>query len=176
LDYGLWKERFAGDPAIVGKSILLNGKPQTVVGVAPQNFNWFIKDSSLTGAKPRIWSPFVFPQSFHDHKQIGRFLTVVARLKQGVTHSQAQAEMSAIGFSRWRIARQLLMESLLLALIGGGVGVTLTFVGTYELFAASRRILLVLTSVSFCLRHLSFASGSTLVSSLLFGFQPSYRS
>src|SRR5438034_8846334 len=96
LDYGLWKERFAGDPAIVGKSILLNGKPQTVVGVAPQNFNWFIKDSSLTGAKPRIWSPFVFPQSFHDHKQIGRFLTVVARLKQGVTHSQAQAEMSAI--------------------------------------------------------------------------------
>jgi len=79
LDYGLWKERFAGDPAIVGKSILLNGKPRIVVGVAPQNFNWFIKDSSLTGAKPRIWSPFVFPQSFHDHKQIGRFLTVVAR-------------------------------------------------------------------------------------------------
>src|SRR2546429_731110 len=96
LSYGLWKERFAGDPAIVGKSILLNGRPQTVVGVAPQNFQWFIKDGSLTGANPQIWSPFVFPQSFHDHKQIGRFLTVVARLKQGVTHSQAQAEMSAI--------------------------------------------------------------------------------
>ncbi|PYT43133.1 MAG: hypothetical protein DMG47_14445 [Acidobacteria bacterium] len=249
LDYGLWKERFAGDPAIVGKSILLNGKPQTVVGVAPQNFNWFIKDSSLTGAKPRIWSPFVFPQSFHDHKQIGRFLTVVARLKQGVTHSQAQAEMSAIaaqleheypdfdghwgvnvvplrdqisgqlrpallilfgavafvlliacanvsslllaraasrereiavrtaiGASRWRIARQLLMESLLLALIGGGIGVTLTVVGTNALLAASPRNLLDLTSVSIDLRLLAFAAGATLLAGLLFGFLPSYMS
>jgi len=249
LDYGLWKERFAGDPAIVGKSILLNGKPQTVVGVAPQNFNWFIKDSSLTGAKPRIWSPFVFPQSFHDHKQIGRFLTVAARLKPGVTYSQAQAEMSAIaaqlehehpdfdghwsvnivplrdqisgqlrpallilfgavafvlliacanvsslllaraasreremavrtaiGASRWRIARQLLMESLLLALIGGGIGVTLTVVGTNALLAASPRNLLDLSSVSIDLRLLTFATGATLLAGLLFGFLPSYMS
>ena len=96
LSYGLWKERFAGDPAIVGKSILLNGRPQTVVGVAPQNFQWFIKDGSLTGAKPQMWSPFVFPQSFHDHKQIGRFMTVVARLHPGARHSQAQIQMNAI--------------------------------------------------------------------------------
>jgi len=249
LDYGLWKERFAGDPAIVGKSILLNGKPRIVVGVAPQNFNWFIKDSSLTGAKPRIWSPFVFPQSFHDHKQIGRFLTVVARLKPGVTYSQAQAEMSAIaaqlereypdfdghwgvnvvplreqisgqlrpallilfgavafvlliacanvsslllaraasreremavrtaiGASRWRIARQLLMESLLLALIGGGFGVTLTVVGTNALLAASPRNLLDLPSVSVDLRLLAFAASATLLAGLLFGFLPSYMS
>src|SRR5256886_257230 len=214
--------------------------------VSPHNFNWFIKDSSLTGAKPRIWSPFVFPQSFHDHKQIGRFLTVVARLKQGVTHSQAQAEMSAIaaqleheypdfdghwgvnvvplrdqisgqlrpallilfgavafvlliacanvsslllaraasrereiavrtaiGASRWRIARQLLMESLLLALIGGGIGVTLTVVGTNALLAASPRNLLDLTSVSIDLRLLAFAAGATLLAGLLFGFLPS---
>jgi len=249
LDYGLWKERFAGDPAIIGKSILLNGKPRIVVGVAPQNFNWFIKDSSLTGAKPRIWSPFVFPQSFHDHKQIGRFLTVVARLKPGVTYSQAQAEMSAIaaqlereypdfdghwgvnvvplreqisgqlrpallilfgavafvlliacanvsslllaraasreremavrtaiGASRWRIARQLLMESLLLALIGGGFGVTLTVVGTNALLAASPRNLLDLPSVSVDLRLLAFAASATLLAGLLFGFLPSYMS
>ncbi len=249
LDYGLWKERFAGDPAIVGKSILLNGKPRIVVGVAPQNFNWFIKDSSLTGAKPRIWSPFVFPQSFHDHKQIGRFLTEVARLKPGVTYSQAQAEMSAIaaqlereypdfdghwgvnvvplreqisgqlrpallilfgavafvlliacanvsslllaraasreremavrtaiGASRWRIARQLLMESLLLALIGGGFGVTLTVVGTNALLAASPRNLLDLPSVSVDLRLLAFAASATLLAGLLFGFLPSYMS
>src|SRR5437773_2566274 len=249
LDYGLWKERFAGDPAIVGKSILLNGKPQTVVGVAPQNFNWFIKDSSLTGAKPRIWSPFVFPQSFHDHKQIGRFLTVVARLKQGVTHSQAQAEMSAIaaqleheypdfdghwgvnvvplrdqisgqlrpallilfgavafvlliacanvsslllaraasrereiavrtaiGASRWRIARQLLMESLLLALVGGGIGVALAVWGTNALLAASPRNLLDLRFVSMDLHVLTFALAATLLAGLLFGFLPSYIS
>src|SRR5216683_1202209 len=246
LSYGIWKERFAGDPAIVGKSILLNGKPQTVVGVAPQNFNWFIKDGSLTGAKPRIWSPFVFPQSFHDHKQIGRFLTVVARLKPGVTYSLVQAEMSAIaaqleheypdfdghwgvnvvplrqqisgqlrpallilfgavafvlliacanvsslllaraasreremairtaiGASRWRIARQLLMESLLLALIGGGIGVALAVWGTNALLAASPRNLLDLRFVSMDLPVLGFAIAATLLAGLLFGFLPS---
>ena len=249
LSYGLWMERFAGDPAIVGKSILLNGKSRTIVGVAPQNFNWFIKDGSLTGAKPRVWSPFVFPQSFHDQKQIGRFLTVAARLKPGVTSSRAQVEMTAIaaqleheypdfdghwginvvplrqqlsgelrpallillgavafvlliacanvsslllaraasreremairtaiGASRWRIARQLLMESLLLAVIGGGIGVTLTVLGTNALLAATPHNLLDLPSVSIDLRLLAFATAATLLAGLLFGFLPSYVS
>src|SRR5580692_10615258 len=43
LSYGFWKERLAGDPDIIGKHVVLNGHPQTVVGVAPQNFTWFIK-------------------------------------------------------------------------------------------------------------------------------------
>ncbi|HEV1992894.1 MAG TPA: ABC transporter permease [Candidatus Acidoferrum sp.] len=249
LGYGLWKERFAGDHAIVGKSVLLNGHPQTVVGVAPQNFQWFIKDGSLTGAKPQMWSPFVFPQSFHDHKQIGRFITVVARLDPGASHSQAQSQMNAIasrleqeypdfdghwgvnvvplrqqitgdlrpallvlfgavafvlliacanvsslllaraasreremairtaiGASRWRIARQLLMESLLLSLIGGGIGVALAVWGTNALLAASPRNLLDLSSVSMDLRVLTFAIAATFVAGLLFGFLPSYIS
>ena len=249
LSYGLWKERFAGDPAVVGKSILLNGHPETVVGVAPQNFNWFIKDGSLTGAKPQMWSPFVFPQSFHDHKQIGRFMTVVARLHPGATHSQAKTQMNAIaarleqeysdfnghwgvnvvplrqqisgdlrpallvlfgavafvlliacanvsslllaraasreremairtaiGASRWRIARQLLMESLLLALIGGGIGVALAVWGTNALLAASPRNLLDLRFVSMDLHVLTFALAATLLAGLLFGFLPSYIS
>jgi len=246
LSYGLWKERFAGDPAIVGKSVLLNGHPQTVVGVAPQDFNWFIKDGSLTGAKPQMWSPFVFPQAFHDHKQIGRFMTVAARLQSGVTTSQAQTQMSAIaarleqedpdfdghwgvnvvslrdqisgdlrpallilfgavafvlliacanvsslllaraasreremairtaiGASRWRIARQLLMESLLLALIGGGIGVALAVWGTNALLAASPKNLLDLRYVSMDLRVLTFTVAATLLAGLLFGFLPS---
>jgi predicted permease len=249
LSYGLWKERFAADPAIVGKSILLNGHPQTVVGVTPQNFNWFIKDGSLTGAKPQMWSPFVFPQAFRDRKQIGRFMTVAARLRPGVTHSQAQKEMSAIasqlekeypdfdghwgvnvvslraqisgdlrpallilfgavafvlliacanisslllaraasreremairtavGASRWRIARQLLMESLLLALIGGGIGVVLAVWGINALLAASPRNLLDLRFVSMDLHVLAFAVAATLLAGLLFGFLPSYIS
>jgi putative ABC transport system permease protein len=249
LSFGLWKERFAGDPAIVGKSVLLNGHPETVVGVAPRNFQWFIKDGSLTGAKPQMWSPFVFPQAFHDHKQIGRFLTVAARLKPGVAYSQAQTEMStiaaqleqedpdfdghwgvnvvslrdqisgdlrpallilfgavafvlliacanvsslllaraasreremairtAVGASHWRIARQLLMESLLLALIGGGIGVALAVWGTNALLAASPRNLLDLSAVSMDLRVLLFAVAATLLAGLLFGFLPSYIS
>ena len=249
LSYGLWNERFAADPTIVGKSIVLNGRPQTIVGVAPQNFRWFIKDGSMTGAKPQMWSPFVFPQSFHDHKQIGRFLSVVARLNPAATSSQAQTQMNAIasqlereypdfnghwgvnvvplgqqlsgdlrpallvlfgavafvlliacanvsslllaraasreremairtaiGASRWQIARQLLIESLLLALIGGGVGVALAVWGTNGLLAASPRNLLDLRAISIDLPILYFAVAATLLAGLLFGFLPSYIS
>jgi putative ABC transport system permease protein len=249
LSYGLWKDRFAGDSAIVGKSILVSGQPQTVVGIAPQNFQWFIKDGSLTGAKPQMWTPFVFPQRFSEHKQMGRFMTVAARLRPGVTPSQAQTEMTAIaaqlereypesnshwginvvplrqqisgdlrpsllilfgavafvlliacanvsslllaraaareremairtaiGASRWRIARQLLMESLLLSLIGGGLGVALAVWGTNALLAASPKNLLDLNSVALNLRVLTFAVAATLLAGLLFGFLPSYLS
>src|SRR5436305_543585 len=60
LDYGFWQERFGEDASIIGKTIQLNGKPQVVVGVTPRNFNLFIKDGTLTGRKPQMWSPWVF--------------------------------------------------------------------------------------------------------------------
>jgi putative ABC transport system permease protein len=249
LSYGFWKERFAGDPAIIGKTIVLNGHPQTIVGVAPQNFSWFIKDGSFTGAKPQMWSPFVFPASFSDRKDVGRFLTVVARLKPGATVPQAQSQMNtiaariaeeypdfngywganvvsvreqisgdlrpallilfgavafvlliacanvsslllaraaarereiavrtAIGASPWRIARQLLTESVLLALIGGGIGVALAVWGTNFLLGASPENLLDLRSIPTDWHVLAFAAGATLLAGLLFGFLPSYIS
>jgi putative ABC transport system permease protein len=249
LSYGFWKERFAGDHAVIGKTILLNGHPQTIVGVTPENFNWFIKDGSFTSAKPQMWSPFVFPARFSDRKGIGRFLTVVARLKPGASVPQAQSQMNtiaaqiadeypdfnrywganvvpvrdqisgdlrpallilfgavafvlliscanvsslllaraaarereiavrtAIGASPWRIARQLLTESVLLALIGGAIGMALAVWGTNLLLAASPGNLLDLRSIPIDWRVLAFAAGSTLLAGLLFGVLPSYIS
>lgn len=249
LSYGFWKERFGGDPSIVGKTVVINGHPQTVVGVAPQSFQWFIKDGTLTGAKPQMWFPWVIPQQFHERKNVGRFMTVVARLKPGETLAHAQTRMNAvatqleqeypdfnghwgvnvvalrdqisgdlrpallilfgavafvlliacanvsslllaraanreremavrtaIGASRWRIARQLLTESVLLAVIGGGIGVALAVWGTNALLAASPENLLDLRGVSIDWRVLAFAAGATLIAGLLFGFLPSYIS
>ena len=249
LSYGFWKERFAGDSGIIGKTVILDGHAQTIVGVAPRDFTWFIKDGSFTGAKPQVWSPFVFPASFSDRKGIGRFLSVVARLKPGVSVAQAQSQMNtiaariakeypdfngywganvvpvrdqisgelrpallilfgavafvlliacanvsslllarasarereiavrtAIGASPWRIASQLLTESVLLAVIGGAIGVALAVWGTNFLLAASPKNLLDLHSIPVDWRVLSFASGATLIAGLLFGFLPSYIS
>jgi len=49
LSNGFWQRRFGGDPQIVGKPILLNGTPFTVVGVMPPGFQWHIKSRSGTG-------------------------------------------------------------------------------------------------------------------------------
>ncbi len=96
LSYSTWKEKFGGDAAIVGSTIQLNGHSNTVLGVAPKDFGWFIKKGSLTGEKPQMWSPFVIPDAYRDRKQVGRFMTVVARLKPNVTVAQAQSQMNTI--------------------------------------------------------------------------------
>src|SRR4029077_1994201 len=83
---------------------------------------------------------------------------------------------AAIGASRWRMARQLLTESLVLALMGGAVGVTLAVWGTNLILAASPANLLDLQRVPIDWRVLAFASGITLLAGLLFGFLPSYLS
>ena len=97
LDYGFWKQRFGGDPSLIGKTIDINGKPQVVVGVAPKDFTLYIKEGTLTSKRPQVWSPWVLPADFGDRKNgIGRYLTVVARMKPGVKTVQAQDQMNAI--------------------------------------------------------------------------------
>jgi len=104
LDYGFWKERLGGDPGIVGKTIELNGKPVVVVGVAPKDFTLFIKDGNLTGSRPQMWSPWAVPKDWGDRKQgVGRYLTVLARMKPGVTVAQAQEQISTIA---WRLQQE----------------------------------------------------------------------
>ena len=95
LSYGLWQRRFGGRSDIVGQSITLNGVPNTVVGVMPANFQFHIKQRSGTGRPPELWSVLPMPSGpgAADH---GRFLSVVARLKQGVSVEQANAEMRTI--------------------------------------------------------------------------------
>jgi putative ABC transport system permease protein len=94
LGYGLWQSRFGGDPAVVGRTITLNGTSATVVGVLPAGFQWFIKKGSLTDKPAELWTPFGFTEQ--NRVRRGRFMSAVARLKPGVSPAQAQAEMTAI--------------------------------------------------------------------------------
>ncbi len=73
LGYGLWQRRFAGDPAIVGRTIQLSGQPITVIGVMPPDMRLFVKRGSLTGKPPDLWRPFAFGEA---HRQArGRYMS-----------------------------------------------------------------------------------------------------
>ncbi len=97
-------------------------------------------------------------------------------LARAASREREIAVRTAMGASPWRIARQLLTESVLLALIGGAIGIALAVWGTSLLLAASPENLLDLRSIPIDLRVLAFAAGSTLLAGLLFGVLPSYIS
>ena len=95
LSHGIWQRRYGGDPTVVGKPITLNGAPFTVVGVLPMGFQWHIKKRSGTGRPAEIWAPLAMPTEGGAATR-GRFLSVVARMKPGVSHEQAEAELKTI--------------------------------------------------------------------------------
>jgi putative ABC transport system permease protein len=86
LSENLWRTRFHSDPAIVGSTITLNGATTTVLGVMPKSFDPVLN-------KSQIWTPIAFTpeqkSNFDSH-----YLTVLARLKPGITLAQAQAELN----------------------------------------------------------------------------------
>jgi putative ABC transport system permease protein len=98
LSYGFWKRRFGGDLGLIGKSITLNGEPYNVVGVMPPSFYWHIRQRSGTGKPAEVWGvlPMPPPGEGPGSNERGRFLSVVGRMKRGVTFEQAEAELKTI--------------------------------------------------------------------------------
>jgi putative ABC transport system permease protein len=93
-------------------------------------------------------------------------------LARSATRRQEIALRSALGASRWRIVRQLLTESVLLALIGGGVGLLLSLVGIKVLVALNQRSIPRWQEIGVDSWALAFAVGISLLTSLLFGLAP----
>jgi putative ABC transport system permease protein len=86
ISHRLWLNLFGGDRGFIGRRMLLNGEPYTVIGVLPGSSEFDRRSADL-------WTPLVFPaQPARDY----HYLSATARLKQGVSVEQAQAEMSAI--------------------------------------------------------------------------------
>jgi putative ABC transport system permease protein len=83
---GLWRRRFGGDPAIVGRTFTIRGKPTTIVGVLPVSFHF-------PELKADIWS---LNSVNTDGQRRGRSLATIARLKPGVSLTQAQEDMTGI--------------------------------------------------------------------------------
>src|SRR4051794_8090680 len=94
LGYALWQRRFAGDPAIVGRTIQINGRPITVIGVMPADMRLFVKRGSLVAKPADLWRPFAFTAAQREPR--GRYMSAIARLKPGVPIDAAQAQLRTI--------------------------------------------------------------------------------
>jgi predicted permease len=96
ISYALWQRRFAGDPAIVGKTLRMNAREFTIIGVAPRGFA-----GSLRGLADDVWVPAAIgsyvgmsPDGFTQRGD--RSALVYARLRPGISIEQADARMKVV--------------------------------------------------------------------------------
>jgi putative ABC transport system permease protein len=89
ISHGLWTRRFNADRGILGRSILLNSEPHTVVGVMPEGFSY--------PTKRDVWTPLEYDTDFTQKSRGAWYLSIIARLKPAATVEQAATEIAAIG-------------------------------------------------------------------------------
>ena len=240
LSYALWQKRFGGDPGIVGKTIVLDGKACEVIGVMGEGVS--------LPQQAELWVPLNFNSSEDMKYRAAHFLRPIGRLKHGISLAQAQADTdviaaqleqqfpatntgwslrliplqeqlvgssrttvfilfgavvfvlliacanvanlllvraaarqkeialrTALGASRWRIMRQMITESLLLAIIGGGLGALLATWGIQLLVKLSEDSLPPTVQVKIDATVLGFTLLISVLTGLLFGLAPAFR-
>jgi putative ABC transport system permease protein len=240
LSYAFWQTQFGGDPSIVGRTIRLDDRPHTVIGVMPDSFRF-------PSSTVQVWTPQQFRADMYADRD-DNFIIAVARLQPGVTVEQARADFvrvahqleltypkankdtsasvtslrgelssqdrflllalggaalcvllivcanlanlllaramarrrelavrTALGAGRERITRQLATESIVLAVIGGVLGVGLATAGVPLLAALVPSDVPIAHPPSVDLRVLVFALALTIATGLAFGLMPALR-
>ncbi|MGH9660518.1 MAG: ABC transporter permease, partial [Bryobacteraceae bacterium] len=89
LGHSLWMRRFGGDPGVLGKTLEMNNRSLTVVGVMPEGFRF-------PARKSEFWIPLALPPQAKQSRG-GFFLSIVARIKPDVALDAVRAEMNGIG-------------------------------------------------------------------------------
>ena len=238
ISAGLWQRRFGGDPSIVGRTISLDGRGRTVVGILPANFRF--NNTAMDAWVPMGWTPESIANTRRAHN-----LRVIARLKPGVGVAQAQEDIdriakdlerrypetnthmgagvgrlqewivgpsrtalqvflgavafvllvacanvanlmlargaararelairSALGASSTRLVRQMLTESVLLASIGGALGLLLAYTALRAVVAYGPTSLPRLHEIHLDRAALAFTMIVTVLTGLVFGVVP----
>src|ERR1051326_614087 len=94
LSYGLWQRRFGGDSSVIGKTIRLDGWGSLVIGVLPRDFRIYLPPDAGMPTNIDAWG--VLPSNIGDFERQAAWLTVVTRLKDGVTLAEAQEDMDRL--------------------------------------------------------------------------------
>jgi predicted permease len=249
LSDAFWHRHFGGDPAIVGRAIILDDGPYEVIGIMPSDFGYPVGMARAAD----FWVPYVVPPNERIRgRGFSIYLESIGRLKPGVSIAQAQANMdqiaaaieqanpsakgmnnkaafgvrplrdhlvgasmqswmmmllaavgivlliactnvanlllarasarerevavrSALGASRWRIVRQLMVESLVLSVAGTILSMALAWWTVDVLRSAMPEGVPRVTTIALDLRVLAAAAGLSIVTGLLFGIVPALQ-
>ncbi len=122
LSQQLFQKRFGADPNVINQSVVLDGKPYTIVGVMPQSFQFPVQNNPVD-----FWTTVAVDREGEDpvtEQRGAHYMEVLARLKPGVSREQAQAEMTAIGsrleqqYPDKNLHKSIRLEPTLEALVG----------------------------------------------------------
>jgi putative ABC transport system permease protein len=86
ISHAFWQRRFGGTSDVVGRKVTMNSKPATIVGIMPAGFTY--------PADTEVWAAFVFKPT--EEPRDNRYVSVVSRLKPGVSLTQAQTDMDTV--------------------------------------------------------------------------------
>ena len=247
LSDALWRRRFGGDTAIVGRTIPLNGEACEVIGIMPPGMTYPVGSSRGT----ELWLPYVIPANERVRAGTGfsLYLQTIGRLKPGVSLEQAQAQMTriaaaiekanpewnrnstarvrplrdhlvgaqtrswmlmllgavgivlviacanvaslllarasargremavraALGASRWRLVRQLMIESLVLSIAGTLLSIVVAWWAVQILKTAMPEGVPRVAAIALNVRVLAAAASAALMTGILFGIVPAFQ-
>jgi putative ABC transport system permease protein len=92
LSFGFWRRQLAGDAAVIGRTVRIDGRPVTIVGVMPRAFT--VRTNELPESQADLWIPFELEAG--DRRGMGGALNVIGRLTPTSTVATAHADLSAI--------------------------------------------------------------------------------
>jgi predicted permease len=96
LSHNFWMRRFAGDPTVLNRTVSLNGLPMTIVGIAPAGFFGIVVGENPDVMVPLMMKAQMTPTWDDLQSRTSRWVTIMARLKPGMSAAQAEAAMNVI--------------------------------------------------------------------------------
>lgn len=116
IDHDLWQRHFGGDPAVLGRTVNLDGVPNEIVGVLPRGFEMHLPAEAFFVKRPQLWRPARVDYPRLPPRNWTAW-TTLGRIREGVTLAEAQEEMKAMGAQLRREVKEFSAGDLQVGLV-----------------------------------------------------------